>query len=391
MMTFAPHITNDELDHIIAERGGLFVLLEGHQQIVIDLFSIAAKRFSENIEYTKRVLYSERPRDISFGLLLGTEFNAFAYASPEDAETPFDFVGMNWGLIFTFHNIFVRILAHPDNFPSVGASSLETPTPKTFPYLYSDLAGSFANEEMNDCAPRCPVRSAFAHLLSQVALDFVFFHEITHLRNGHLEYISRNLGMQYWAEASGSDSIASNQLIRQTLEWDADCGAILHTLNRALEYRLLWGAAPRQCAPEVAAVMDAAFGSNKLAVATVHFVAYVVWRIFDVEWAWHLQDNVSHPLPAYRLATVVFMLHEISRSRPIDDYSEHEFMSDSVRIVRQAEEACAKLTGAEPDFGMLLSVAGTPQQEDYITALEDCWREIRPTLEEYKRGGKLAP
>lgn len=224
-----PRWTNSELEDQIARAGGLFSLWTEAE----NLFQVVTQTFDRYIEFAETKLYKERPCGITYAILNNSNMNAFAYASPRDVLEPFDFVGINHGAVFTIIHTFLRILSHPDSFPHVGNRSLENASRVVINQLTTNILVS----GIPPCTPNCPIRYNFANILSEIALSFLFFHEITHLRNGHLEYLSEHYRTTVLTEASPSNYDGKiTPLIMQTLEWDADSGGIVFALNAAFNY-----------------------------------------------------------------------------------------------------------------------------------------------------------
>lgn len=349
-------------------------------------FQAIVNTFSQNVLFAKSELYKDKPRQLEFGFMCGSDLNAFAYASPPSNSLPFDFIGMNVGIIFTLLGIFGRILAHPQNFPDVGDSSKENPSPPTIAFLSTDVmqSGYVA------CAPKCRIRSGFASLLTQVALDFLFFHELTHLRNGHLEYVRASLRLNHWPEAMAHSSNESDFLTRQTLEMDADCGAVLLSLNKAFTLKANLASVPHSIQVETKEAMLAAFGSAKQATQTVQFAAYLLFRLFDTECIWFEQSKKTHPPHAIRMTWIGATLYEIFNTRNAYKYCGEEFKIHGAQTVLSAEVACANLLGNQPDLRMLRSVVINSQHLEYLDKLKANWKSLRPVLELHKRGGNLA-
>jgi hypothetical protein len=222
-----PRHMHPELEQILLAQGGLFLLEGEHDASTLSLFSSIVSRFIRHVEYAHVSLYEKSPRPVEFGFISATDLNAFAYATPIGAAVPFDFIGINVGVPFTLANLFNRMLAHPDIFSYVGDPTKENHSIHQLENLITDVMRS----RHEFVAPVCNIRSIFAYELAQLALDFLFFHELTHLRNGHLEFVRSNLALNHWSEAFGNASATDSNMVLQTLEMDADCGAILLLLN----------------------------------------------------------------------------------------------------------------------------------------------------------------
>jgi len=382
-----PLHTNAELEALVSLRGGLFWLEGDHQPWVRQLFHAVVNRFTRHVTHAKSELYKDKPREIEFGFLSSTGLNAFAYASPETEIKPFDFIGINVGVVFTLLDTFSRVLANPHTFPDVGSPQVEKENVPPIPFLSADIMTS----GFDLLAPTCPIRSGFAIELTQVALDFLFFHESTHLRNGHLEFARRHLALTTWAEAVNNASQLSDKIIRQALEIDADAGAILLGLNHVYSLKDRFAASTQQLAPEIRTAMSAAYGSIKQTVRVLSYSSYFVFRLFDMPtWLPNTQPNYTHPFPPIRMFYIGVTLYEIFRTRSVYQYDAVEFCSHHAATVRDAEVDCGLIQGKRPDPQGILSVIESPQQAVYMATFKKTWGELRPILDKYKRGGALA-
>lgn len=361
-----PSIINFELEKIIESKGGLFILEGNHSIKTIQMFETIKSVFNRLIINAEKELYKDKPRKISYGILSGTDLNAFAYASPSDEEIPFDFIGINVGTIFTLLDTFGRILSHPDNFPDIGDASLEDEERTYVPYLSTNV---ISTQNMS-CFPNCPIRSIYASNLMITALKFLFYHEVTHLRNGHLEYVKEELSYSYWQEAVSTRSKKLEPLVHQALEMDADCGAILMTLNESFS---LMRSSPRKgIDPKILAAIKFSYGDSKSATKTVLFSIYVLFRVFDFsEWDYFNQYKQTHPQPPMRMFWTSVTIYEIFFQRPEYEYNSKVYINDAVNIMLAAEIACGRIQNELPDLRGITSVI-TPNmrsiQIEYLRA-----------------------
>lgn len=385
MIPRGPLWTSPELDAVVASRGGLFRLEGQHAESTANTFGTLVARFDRYVEYAESSLFDVRPRKLSFGFLCSSEFNAFAYAAQPGMAPSLDFVGINVGVVFTLSDTFSRILADPACFPEVGDSSVEAPQGLAPRPLSTDVM----SRSPIGGGPRCPVRASFAGVLAQTALDYLFFHEITHLRNGHCEYGRDHLAMSCLAEIAG-DTKASQALVRHALEMDADCGAILLTLNEAFRLKDMLASTTREVDPIVLHAVQAAYGDAERATRTVAYSAYVLFRLFDdSRWDHEGLASRSHPQSAVRMSWIGPTLYEIFLQRPAYGYEPEAFVADMGRIVLAAETDCGRIQGVPPDPRGIMSVYSTTQSADYLNQLKVTWSSIRPLLEAHKRGGRL--
>jgi hypothetical protein len=212
-----------DLDHRIEKRGGIFDV----QMTVGPIKELFVQLNGKANQYSADVrihAYTRSRRPIRFAFLTATAIDAFAYASGDPGG--FDFIGMNAGFVATFLGLFNRLLAHPLNFPHIGDPSLEVAA-APIAYLTTDIV-----RDPDVCFARCPVRQNYAWTLTHLAFDYFYFHELTHLRHGHLEYL-QNHDMGKVLEERNARNAESLRLAWQTLEWDADSGAVKLTLELA--------------------------------------------------------------------------------------------------------------------------------------------------------------
>lgn len=351
-------------------------------------------RFVRHIEFAQKYLYNEKSREIRFGFIKCTTLNAFAYASPKDEDTPFDFIGINIGGLLVLYDAFMKIMSHPENFKDVGDSSIEVISKLEGKDMHLDIVNAKGH---SPTFPNCPIRSNFAQVLTLTALDFLFFHEIGHLRNGHLEYYREYLNFNFLPEAFSDLPSNARQDILQALEMDADALATTHTLQSACQQ---WFVGAENIDGVLANVISACYGSIKETVSTVLFSIYIFFRIFDQEWRFEKQHTLSHPMPAVRMSWIPLTMLGIaerpnaSQFWPAEflEYLQSTFMTDSAEVILNAELSYARIKTDSVDFRMLMSTYETPSiAQEYLQKLADVWSTIRPYLNEYKRGGVLAP
>lgn len=163
---------------------------------------------------------------IHFDIADAWSFNAFAFR----CEGRY-FIGVNRGLIASLAVVFDRMLGDPEVIPFIGAAEDESTTLPLIPTI-SELVRDFigALEAVPEFArPRCKARGALAHVLSDLAFDFIIAHEFAHIANGHLDLAStRDLSI---TSELLSDSDVENMLVNQTLEMDADATAVVLSLG----------------------------------------------------------------------------------------------------------------------------------------------------------------
>jgi hypothetical protein len=151
-------------------------------------------------------------------------FNAMAFRSGGRY-----FIGIHRGAVVTLNVLFDRMLADPAILPFIGDSSKERADDlPLLPDLGLDAVRSFDSVPLFP-RPRDPARRATAMKFSELALDFLTAHEFAHVANGHLDYMTENLGISAIdeiGEPSRGPEVRERMLANQTMEMDADATAV---------------------------------------------------------------------------------------------------------------------------------------------------------------------
>jgi hypothetical protein len=376
-----------ELDETVATKGGYFGLRPETGGLGV-LFQSIFSRFDSHITTARARFYTDAARPIQYAIINNLKVNAFAYATGRESPIQFDFVGINLGSILLLFEYFHRILSNPKNLPDIGDPSKEDPSLPTLTHVSPESLF----DDMMRHRPKCPVRARLAGEISEIAIDFLFLHELTHIQNGHLEYLRYHRNRNHLSEAFESTETAEDKLILQTLEWDADCGGIDRTLIYTFNAGRRLMPQLDRFTPDLRLMIERAYASPESIARFVQFAIYTSFRLFAVEWTWEKQPYLTHPLHAYRMASLLVALDAILQKRgEALNYSAAEFADASIKTIEQAEVAFSTLTGDPPDLDPLMSVFGNTRHVEYVAELERTWKEMRPTLDRYKRGGTLAP
>jgi hypothetical protein len=331
------------------------------------------------------MLYEGSHRALYLGVTGATKLNAFAYASPSDMPLPFDFIGVNGGLVFTMIDVFARILAFPDLFPEIGNTSLEK-APPAIAYLPTDAIFSVNDPHW----PACPVRQRFAQSLASMALTFFVMHEVTHLTNGHLDLKrSLHLGGEI-SEAAPEREMGFTPILSQTLEFDADLGGIELLLTHCFWIRqTLDSRIENGTSKEMATALRAIYSDAETMIGYAQLAAYICFRLFDVNWQSETQDRLSHPLYAVRLYWMARGALHLSSAFKRFGVDQARYYERNVVMIRTAEECCARLLGERPNYSMLASVNNSAEYTAYFNQLNAEWCRIRPILTSFHRSGRL--
>lgn len=378
--------SNPELDAILESRGGLFYPPEDEEPSPALLYT--HQRLAGLRDWAENVLYNRRPRPIEFGLICAAELNAFAYTSKNKDPNKLDFIGLNIGPIETLYNVFHRILSMPDSFPEIGNRNLEKKDRGILPYLTTSTRKSGFEFQL----PNCPIRQQFASELAQIAIEFLFLHELGHLKNGHVDFVRQEMSFDYLPEAFDGRDMRNANLIWQTLEFDADavglvlCAAQAHSRFKTVSSNIA------DYSNESNSALKAIYENFETTIQMISYSTYIAFRLFDLsEWSWINQPNLSHPSPLFRLCSIGPTFFQLFSVKPAYEISPHSYMDSFLHTLYRAEIDCGLIQGAEPDPRGFNDFINSPQRSAYLHQLEACWKDIRPILNLYVRGGNLAP
>lgn len=142
-----------------------------------------------------------------------------------------ELIGIFAGAPLLIYDYFYSFLADPSTLPNVGNSSSE---------VVDRLGVAGLIKKDISILPRMPVdpirRDAAMHLAWN-AVMFLFFHEVAHIVQGHLQFLSEELGISHYLELPSFALSRDEARFRVLLELDADQGA---AQNNIKHWRSLW-------------------------------------------------------------------------------------------------------------------------------------------------------
>jgi hypothetical protein len=214
---------DSELFDISLKAQGGRLKVENLPSGLATLFSRIRFRAEQFIQSGLRVNPSMPP--VYFDFVDNPSINAFA-----TKDEYRKYIGLTDGAVMVFHMLFARLMADPRVLSHIGNISIEQ---TNLPPL-SILPKSIRDWTSQPVLPHDPLRREVFHHLTQIVLDFLVGHEFTHLVNGHVDYLSARHGIMVLDEKETSVS-EEGALIRQTLEWDADCIAVCHAMGNCVQ------------------------------------------------------------------------------------------------------------------------------------------------------------
>lgn len=353
---------NDALDYE-ANFGETLTYLRGFINGVLDYESRNKKKPVVYVNY----IYNER-------------LNAVA---AKDTKRGVYYIGINCGIVYLLERLFNTILSNPLIFPNIGEGSKEAGTHIIDKSLYTSVKNFIDNSIPLDYdKPKDELRRALAEYLSLLALGYLVMHELVHIINGHVDYMRATKGLRVFQENSFSYKTPEENLLSQTLEFDADSVAMstmvfhvsfMHSFpeNIKLKYR------------RIVQQLDIAIGFTA-------FAAYTIFKIFENDTLAidsvfansHPSFNIRRRIIGPTIATLVLDV----RTRAI---IKEEVLSKVVPTV------AAILLGSEQAFkqvenDMLLEAENVLKQISldeigmhHTSLLKKHWSIIRPSLLPY--------
>ncbi|MGD0464708.1 MAG: hypothetical protein ABSB74_19660 [Tepidisphaeraceae bacterium] len=210
------------------------------------LLGLSRKRANELIHehqaalraQSRRAAAGQKMPEFYFDYVESPKINAWACFNP-NPNVWCGFIGIYTGAVTLVYDVFYRMLAHPEIFPTIGDASAESVRP---PFAtegiyssYATLLKSRARSEraIANVLPKDGRRRTYAERLARIALDFFITHELSHITYGHCQY-STARGLSLLMERRKT-SQKLPPLVSQALEFHADASAALETWKLHLE------------------------------------------------------------------------------------------------------------------------------------------------------------
>lgn len=275
---------------------------------------------------------------------------AFAHI---DQQSGFDHIFISSELVLVLRGLYKLILSSPNVFEHVGDPQREIAKPP-----YSNSLPLYFDELPIPCnEPNDAYRSFYADFLTEISLDFILVHELTHLRNGHLE-VPHCLALEMDA-----DSIAASFLVNDLKVKSGSEEALrIFTKNpEKLEFLKQVYSDPEEV------VFAICFSMNTL----FHFLSNGDWT----------QDQGNtHPAPHRRNGYINFVLMDHLSKREISVPFDL-LCSDAMLEFKKAYNV---LTGESLDMTSFQDWF-SDQTKGLLSELMTEWEAVKPALETKKR------
>jgi hypothetical protein len=318
------------------------------------------------------------PMDLKFYLVDDPSFNAFAVSCQEA-----DVIAMNNGVVPLLRSIFRALVSHDKILPvrhdGVPGMPISAPAP------FRDIASTTHPWSVVPLAD--PLRNGLAEALKNIAVLFILAHEFTHIYNGHTDYHAAQHGSFLINEAGGQDAGCEEGFERETLEWDADSGALALILGVSLNVRsTLVGGRSTWEIPE-----RNHFGTRDEALQMIAVAIAVCGSLFAAYDFSDVSDPKlrEHPHPLIRIQYIIGLIeHTIAFRTGTNAEGVLEVLKEAIEQFDKSFEATFPDTTPSGEFDEAAFRAAFDFRH---SAYEVTWTAMHDDLDQLKRGGTLAP
>jgi hypothetical protein len=378
----------------IRSRGGLYDPTAGlKDEFWLQIYMVAKLKLERLRDHAQIYLYDNgMPARLEFEFILQIQFGAFATTGINTSEEKIDFIGINFGSLLTLVTMHLRVLADPSNFPNIGDCSLET-YHEEGDFLHTNVI----LYQTKMIAPQCEVRMHYAIELALTSLEYLFLHETTHLRHGHVDLLQSKLSGGLMIEsATEKQNSPFSKIVSQALEMDADAGATIRLFRLKLEMSGHAKAQIHKMPPVPQAVVINTLGTHSSIIRTISYAVYFMFSLYEpAAWNRDTQDKISHPTIPFRAHAFGNVL-ELAFGTPrllegrlnMTPNEVHHIFKDAILT---AESACSRISGNTEPSAISRFYEKLSDVESYIEDLAAAWTSVRASLLPYVRGGELAP
>jgi hypothetical protein len=331
--------------------------------------------FSEILQECEHSLQAPRANlqdfDISFWLTMERKFNAHCVAYKGE------------GLIAISGITISKLLQAARSIVTGGARliRMDAEAAAVVPYVSATFEEIMLDRSLYENLPNFNDQFLVSSSI-RIAIDILLNHELAHIIHGHAGWLKKEFGIIGISEDC-TDLGTKNEILRQTLEWDADALAIQRTLMRGLNIELR---PPGQNEGRYSKMPPyGRFGSRDQCLHAFGIGIYLLARFFDENKSSEKIQNL-HPPVWYRIQHAFLMIvHTFDvRIFPITDDLSDKIVLPLMYGALQAEEAWCGATGREKILGNLFDEEFIQRGAVITSEYEVCWAFISPKLYEYR-------
>jgi hypothetical protein len=298
-------------------------------------------------------------KNVHIEFVFSSSFGAFAFQ-----EAGINFIGINMGVPLILGWTFSAMLRNPLIFPThVSTVPEEAPPPIPLSFDFNDILK--LNQALHP--PKDPLRKAISANLCRIASDALIFHELAHLRHGHLEFLRSRP--------------KTDRLTHHTLEMDADCCSIASVFHDRIGLVHYF----QKMLPNM---QSSVFPDYEHALFMVLFGMTTMFRLswvkkFD---GWNIDDPTTtyshHPPPPIRCTMLGATAYECIRAAEILKPFQAQLDETLLTIPSAVEHSISSVLGEEQHLDAWRGAADL-KSKAYASSLRKRWKEIRDDLQQY--------
>lgn len=358
-------------DNTFKNRGGLLQteLLGRDLNSILSHYKRRADAYIESFR-NHESLKKDIP-NIYFDYIDNAYFNAVASISSEGIYL----IGLNVGSVIIIYDLFFRMLANPNILQHIGMSSLEKNVQPTIRNYYTDanlmlIYGDFDYNKYQMAIPLDKVRQIYARHLVDIAIDFLVAHELTHIINGHIDYLNEKSDISEYEERIFVYN-ENDVLTRQTLEMDADSLAVSKGLANAIRRHLGEQKVSEDRKPFYSSFNDTVFNWGLAVLSMIRvWVECNVYKTVN-------SKILTHPHPRLRQVMILATVHEYLLNYYPVQYKDFE-KEIFGEIIKTVELTYNSVTGKNIDKDEFLRAIKSG--EEYVPKVLQHWENIRKDL-----------
>jgi 8-oxo-dGTP diphosphatase len=255
-------------------------------------------------------------------LEVNNSFNARAIKLGE-----MELISLNSGTIVILKRMFHFMLSIPEILPEIGQSGKD----KGYEGKIFEIPDKVWHLNSINQRSNCEIRYKYADFLSIVSLLFIFGHEISHIRRGHL---STHTGKYSLDESVFShEGITSNS---EMIEIDADCTSI------SLIFLYFYHVRKN---PNIDSPFSRTLTSNKDIFQLIYFAVNVTSFIFQSDWSWKINEKRRHPPPTARGSIIRYYI--CKSALEFFDMNTEEIIESASESYKLSENAIDRISDKE--------------------------------------------
>jgi hypothetical protein len=348
-----------------------------------------------------RKVHAPKLPPVHFNFIEHPGLNAFAFKYKNKYFITIS--GMAQQILFV---TFLRLMAEPTFLPHIGDVSKEIHgLPK---YKGLQAGETLVVPDNTPIEPQDPQRKRYAQMLGNAALYYLFFHELTHIRNGHVDWVRARRGLSFISEEAsfmtavpaGTTTSPLTDMELQAIEMDADSIALNHLIGLVLETAMTkgfeknWG---QIAVPSNSITLPDSYWGNAPWRDAVLMILVAICTVTHY-WGWFPKDHNKwtslhkgdHPENWLRATMAGATLLEIIRK-----HETKEGLNGFTNLTTEALSATISGFISISDIKISKESAkalldAQKQSNDHVAKILSTWKQIRPEILPYAFGG-LAP